>query len=372
MEQIVMWDFQTNTVKYLNGSTDYFLQTKSIHSQTSFIVDQKLLNIVFSLSAYKTTYQQYTEYQPVLSRRDLDQVNTTTSTTDAISKKETKEERNSDTVFMAFFIMAQIGGLYSFLRLVVGGLVSLFSDNLLVMEVINKLKDIKIRVDDRRASLYKSNSLQRAKIKPMNLEEAKDEEQVQFCDPAPNAAASIPEPRGLKYGLKDLIYNAICCFKRRTKKENSAASLGERNAHFVDDKQKLLKAVDITVILSSLRELKAIVNDLAQKDLNMASEMPFVAQSFYPKSGGPPENVYGSAANPLNPVYSEKYEKVIEKKETQYAIPHQPQNLVSKQAVTGTTRKTNFKEEAKSINNIVSREVSQILDEVSSSVNGQQ
>ena len=47
------------------------------------------------------------------------------------------EDRNS---YYAFFVMAQIGGFFSFLKLVFGVISSLFNDRIIIIEIMNSLR----------------------------------------------------------------------------------------------------------------------------------------------------------------------------------------------------------------------------------------
>ena len=72
--------------------------------------------------------------------------------------------------------MAQIGGFFSFLKIVFGGIVSLFSEKLFVIEVINKLKQLRNRKQNYRQANIKYKVDSSSKIKPINgLEEIKED-----------------------------------------------------------------------------------------------------------------------------------------------------------------------------------------------------
>ena len=65
------------------------------------------------------------------SKKFAENTNSTESSTNTI------EDRNK---FYALFVMAQIGGLYSFLKLVFGVFMSLISDKMTIMTLINSMR----------------------------------------------------------------------------------------------------------------------------------------------------------------------------------------------------------------------------------------
>lgn len=112
---------------------------------------------------------QYNNYQPQLSRM---LTATTTVTTETVGKTVTeseKEEKYDAPLYRAFFIMAQVGGFYSFLKLVFGSLYSLFLDKLMSTEFINKLKIKRSKNEDHRRSMYYSReNLKNSRIRPLS------------------------------------------------------------------------------------------------------------------------------------------------------------------------------------------------------------
>ena len=60
-----------------------------------------------------------------------------TNTNSTTHSKLNVEDRNS---YYVFFVMAQIGGFYSFLSLFFGSIISSFSDRMMTMEIMNLLR----------------------------------------------------------------------------------------------------------------------------------------------------------------------------------------------------------------------------------------
>lgn len=87
------------------------------------------------MSSESTKVNEYARYTPQTSRRNLDStVNTTTTTTSESTEKA------DNPIFTIFFILAQIGGFYSFLKLVFSSVLAFFIHNIQVAEFINTIK----------------------------------------------------------------------------------------------------------------------------------------------------------------------------------------------------------------------------------------
>lgn len=82
-----------------------------------------------------TIYEQYHLYQPEISRRQL--------TTEGSSESITTEEQTQSTeakIQYVLFVMAQIGGLYTFLKMIFGAVLYIFTETSFVMNTINKVR----------------------------------------------------------------------------------------------------------------------------------------------------------------------------------------------------------------------------------------
>lgn len=114
---------------------------------------------------------QYNNYQPQLSRMLTATTTVTTETAGRTVIESEKEEKYDEPFYRAFFIMAQVGGFYSFLKLIFGGIYSLFLDRLMITEFINKLKIKRSKNEDHRKSMYVSKgNFNNSKIKPLTRE----------------------------------------------------------------------------------------------------------------------------------------------------------------------------------------------------------
>mmetsp|Transcript_25768 Transcript_25768/g.29671 ORF Transcript_25768/g.29671 Transcript_25768/m.29671 type:complete len:191 (+) Transcript_25768:756-1328(+) len=132
--------------------------------------------INFFISPKKTRIEEYILYQPQASRMlETASANTTSATTNS-TKSVTIEakEVNSDALYQALHVMAQLGGLYSFLKLVFGSVLGVLYEKLMKMEIINALNSKKDKKRVSRMNNYKTIDLQTSKIKPIGLiEESK-------------------------------------------------------------------------------------------------------------------------------------------------------------------------------------------------------
>lgn len=140
--------------------------------------------VEFFMSPTKYKVEEYTVYQPQLARV-LDTVTNNTTT-------ETKQEKSSDFALSAFNFMAQLGGLYSFFRLVFGSVLGFFYDKLLKMELVNNLKD-RLGKKTVKPNKCRLRDVSTSKIQPVSLvEETKYERKCQVvAHGVPCAQASM-------------------------------------------------------------------------------------------------------------------------------------------------------------------------------------
>ena len=125
-------------VKYLNGSSEYVFSTFSPELKENHFEDFTpaiLLGDILLTPEMYTIEQQIT-YQPILnntarmlSNRKLD----TTNTTQTI-----EEDKNSNVLYTAFFIMAQLGGFYAFLKLLIGPVFNIIYEQMLLVDLLNR------------------------------------------------------------------------------------------------------------------------------------------------------------------------------------------------------------------------------------------
>ena len=65
-----------------------------------------------------------------------------------------------------------------------------------------------------------------------------------------------------EYNFKDVLYMLFCCFKPKPDVEVEPESFEERYQKFMSDNSKLSSAIDITNIISDIRELRVMIDQL--------------------------------------------------------------------------------------------------------------
>lgn len=115
-----------NYVKMLNGSEAMFYTMKS-ESVTSYpITDSLVCQIMIHMSNLKKNYTQYINYQPVIENRNL---------------AATPENANlMSTQYFLCFVLAQMGGIYSFFMLVFGVVFTYINRQILHQKLINEIQ----------------------------------------------------------------------------------------------------------------------------------------------------------------------------------------------------------------------------------------
>ena len=131
-------------INYLNGTSTTIFNTRPRETVFSEEYSGKIF-ISFSLviSSEQYTIEQQINYQPVSNdRRMLD----TTQT-------EVKEEEDNDSLYNLFFILSQLGGFYSFLKLILSPFVNKIYQSMLMVDLVNKHKE-----NETKSKLNKSTS----------------------------------------------------------------------------------------------------------------------------------------------------------------------------------------------------------------------
>ena len=169
---------QTDIV-YRTGEVQSIYETGSVASTSGYSPSndpQTLAIFEFFLSPKYFKIIQKEEYQPIItSKRNIasSKVNNSTLLLDTSSSTSSNQNISDRNEFYAFFVIAQIGGLYSFLRFIFGALVSLFSEKWYLMQILNLLRT-KIRTrQDMERYMRKPRSRKR-RVVPTNYEEEKN------------------------------------------------------------------------------------------------------------------------------------------------------------------------------------------------------
>ena len=98
------------------------------------------------MSPEKRIYEQYEIYTPNTRRMlDTTTVQNTTNTETEIntSKNKVEEEKNEETLYYVFFVLSQIGGFWYLLKIVFGGFLGIFIENIQSADFINSIKSLR-------------------------------------------------------------------------------------------------------------------------------------------------------------------------------------------------------------------------------------
>ena len=74
------------------------------------------------------------------------------------------------------------------------------------------------------------------------------------------------------YNFKDVLYILLCCWKPKPEAEVESESLEERYQKFMKDYSKLSSAIDITNIVSEIRELRVMIDQLQESRIKQTSQ----------------------------------------------------------------------------------------------------
>ena len=187
---------------------------------------------------------------------------------------------------MMFFVMAQIGGLYSFLKMVFGSIINAIQYKMMLIEVVNKYNHRRVEDSIKRKKtkkLEKALHNQKKKINlnsppedskmndggeeeynlhPENQANAKKSKHYAYNDIEENMSRLEVRQNIADYNYADLFYQSICCFKTKPgNMQTSEESLGTRHDQFLKDLDRFKKEIDVISLISNIKDLKHAVND---------------------------------------------------------------------------------------------------------------
>ena len=181
---------------------------------------------------------------------------------------------------MMFFVMAQIGGLYSFFKLVFGSIINAIQYKMMIIDVINKYNHRLIKDSIKRKKAEKLEKSLRNQNNRINLNNPPEDSKIHDGGEEGYADAQSQENnRGsgdyirkyheedssrydlsrhnIKYDFIGLFYQSICCLKSISTTENtSEQSLESRYDQFKRDLSKFNKEIDLINIVSNIKNLK--------------------------------------------------------------------------------------------------------------------
>jgi len=112
------------------------------------------------ISPEKRIYEQYEIYTPN-TRRMLTTTTTNTESETNTTKNKVEEEKNEETLYYIFFVLSQIGGFWYLLKIVFGGFLNIFIENIQAADFINSIKSLR--------------HTDKPKMKSQNLEKVKND-----------------------------------------------------------------------------------------------------------------------------------------------------------------------------------------------------
>ena len=135
------YKMKQNKVKKLDGSIEQFVSYEA-KEVLYYDLTSVLASFYFEMADNYDYYETYIDYQPVIdssSRRNLEQH-------DSSARNLEQEESSSNKDLMSggyfvFFVMAQMGGLYTFLKLVFGLFVHHFNTQSLNHKIMNQVHE---------------------------------------------------------------------------------------------------------------------------------------------------------------------------------------------------------------------------------------
>ena len=84
----------------------------------------------------------------------------------------------------------------------------------------------------------------------------------------------------IEYNCADLLYQSICCFKSKSKNENSVeVSLGKRHEKYTKDLDKFYSEIDVFNLIFTIKHLKFLVNNIYSEIKNQRLQQSIESQA---------------------------------------------------------------------------------------------
>ena len=130
-------------VRYLNGSSEYTYMTASPELKENHIGSPLFALLIGAIGITPEMYiiEQQLNYQPILNSttRMLEGPSTFGRNLDTTTQT-VEEDKNDGFLYTTFFIMAQLGGFYSFLKLVFGSVFNKIYEHMLLVDLLNRFR----------------------------------------------------------------------------------------------------------------------------------------------------------------------------------------------------------------------------------------
>ena len=183
--------------------------------------------------------------------------------------------------------MAQIGGLYSFFKLIFGSIINAVQHRMMLIDVINKYKHRNFEDSIKRKKIQRLGKVSQTENNKINLNNI-PEEDSKIHDGGERYYSSSQNPRNIResanyiindieesmskmeikenvieYTKADLFYQFVRCSKSQSDIEDSSNdSFSSRYDQFTKDLNKFFKETDVINMISNIKHLKFIVNKI--------------------------------------------------------------------------------------------------------------
>ena len=97
---------------------------------------------------------------------------TNTETETNTTKNKVEEEKNEETLYYVFFILSQIGGFWYLLKIVFGGFLGIFIENIQSADFINSIKSLR-HIDKQKKNCENLNKIEDNDNKKVEKEDGK-------------------------------------------------------------------------------------------------------------------------------------------------------------------------------------------------------
>ena len=257
---------QPSEIRYLDGKTDMVYELAQFNYKKKHYGSYLFGHIKIDFGPYYQVYQLEEDFAENLEKE----------------------------VHHPIFIMAQIGGLYSFLKLIFDIIIAPIYKKVFIVQIINTYK-ARRQYHKNRIQLYNqsaSSNKEESKIheggssdenedivksirrgKRLDVSDSNDSIQNRVRSNRTNKSNSN-HPKVSYYDYKDALYDTFaCCCKRMSTKCIDLDNLKTRNIKFQNELARFEKESDILQIVDDIKQIKLTVNDLIVQSTEVFSSL---------------------------------------------------------------------------------------------------
>ena len=170
---------------------------------------------------------------------------------------------------MMFFVMAQIGGLYSFFKMILGSIINVVQYKMMLIDTINYFNHRRIIKSNKRKkvellkhslhprSTISSSQNKESRSKHKSLMNLRVSPELKEAEKSPN----IKSEEATKYSYSEIPYQLFYSLKCWFKSSESNDSNNKESA-FVNDLDKFYRHIDFVEMSLDIKEIKYMINDL--------------------------------------------------------------------------------------------------------------